>query len=171
MLMEKRRRARARDHSRGHASLPGRRARIDDIDGLPNHEDGGIDSNNGDNVDGGTAVDNDIAGGSDEIDNGDNDDGEAATTSDHCVDLSNQMGSAARIRLWCATMAPGEVLTFCWRGAGSGTGRIECRAAFGQAASSGKNIRVNALEGLAIAVALLAVFVCFRILFSRRGRA
>ncbi|AGO83684.2 hypothetical protein psal_cds_185 [Pandoravirus salinus] len=127
-----------------------------------------------DDIDGASDDDGDD-GKSDATDHGASDDGDNVgarwCACDHMIDLKDSITSASRIRLWCATMAPGETFTFGWLGesACEGTGRVECRAAFGKRREgrtlNGGTDPVTIVTYIALAV---LAFCFFRLLFGRR---
>lgn len=137
--------------ARRRRGLPPGYTELDDIDG--------VDQDDGDGIDASA-------------------DGDGASahrcTCDHMIDLKDSIGSASHIRLWCATMAPGEAFTFGWRSenACEGMGRVECRAAFGERHRERTLGSAGGLDPMTIvtyiAVAVLAFFF-LRVLLGRRA--
>lgn len=96
---------------------------------------------------------------------------------DHMIDLKDSITSASFIRMWCATMAPGETFTFGWRWGGApceGIGRVECRAAFGKRheghtlGSGGGNSSLGPVTVVTYIVLAAVIFCFLRMLFCRR---
>lgn len=96
---------------------------------------------------------------------------------DHVIDLSDSVNAASFLRMWCATMAPGEVFAFGWRNgdaACEGIGRIECRAAFGRPSrgralgGDGSRDIFGPMTVITYVVLAAVIFCFFRMIFSRR---
>ncbi|AGO82174.1 hypothetical protein pdul_cds_226 [Pandoravirus dulcis] len=96
---------------------------------------------------------------------------------DHVIDLNDSVNSASFIRMWCATMAPGEAFTFGWRNgdvACEGIGLVECRAAFGKPSKGhalggdGSREMIGPVTVIAYVALAIVIFCFFRMIFSRR---